>query len=402
MGSTGWRLRPPRGRSKTWTVACEIEGREYERSTGERAETAARAVAPRVYALILSEHEAKPRPVKVSGALLDLVDAWLTTQEGSKDPDSIATCEVHLRHVAGLLVRLDRITTQGCTEYVQERLRKVKATTVRKEASTLRQFVEWLGKTGRIGWRVEVPGVPRKATGTKFEKNRRTAAIELSTEEVEAILERLPQKSERKGFWVRPFYVVQYETALRPELVEALSVPENWAPGMREMRIEEEQDKERWVRTVPLSELAIAALELAAPKVGLIFGAFDRNRYVKAVARKVLRDDPVRARAFTGAHLRSARITHLLDAGATFTGTQYLTGHKTLTSLSRYGRPGRRAAEAALALAVAAPAPGREPHREPGTTGNQSGNQCEGEDSNLHESYPTSTSTQTDSDKSRT
>jgi hypothetical protein len=46
-----------------------------------------------------------------------------------------------------------------------------------------------------------------------------------------------------------------FDTTLRPGTLNKLSVPENWAPG-----------------EVPLTDQAIAALEAAAPKSGLIFG----------------------------------------------------------------------------------------------------------------------------------
>ena len=51
---------------------------------------------------------------------------------------------------------------------------------------------------------------------------------------------------------------------------------------------------------------------------------------------------------FTSVHLRSARITHLLEATGNLPGTQFMAGHKHTTTTARYVKPSLRAAEAML------------------------------------------------------
>jgi hypothetical protein len=107
---------------------------------------------------------------------------------------------------------------------------------------------------------------------------------------------------------------------------------------------------------------------------------------------------PRRAATFTAYDLRHLRLTKLAEAG-NILGAAYLAGHKRPSTTDRYLRPSLRAGEHALRAvgptgfnsAVANPV--TRPNRLAGVA-NPADHQtsCEGEDLNLHGSYPASTS----------
>ncbi len=156
-----------------------------------------------------------------------------------------------------------------------------------------------------------------------------------------------------------------------------------------------EIDKARFARDVPLSAEAMAALETVAPKSGLIFGEHD-YRDILEKAAEVL--SPEKRATFTQYDLRHGRLTHLAETG-NLTGAAYLAGHKRVSTTDRYVRPGRRAAERALAAvgATGFALPPQNPTTAAARLVGQANPSnrkalCEGEDSNLHGSYPASTS----------
>jgi len=107
-----------------------------------------------------------------------------------------------------------------------------------------------------------------------------------------------------------------------------------------------------------------------------------------------------RAATFTAYDLRHLRLTKLAEAG-NIIGAAYLAGHKRPSTTDRYLRPNLRAGEHALRAVgptgfnPAVPNPVTRRNRLAGVP-NPADHQslCEGEDLNLHGSYPASTSSQ--------
>lgn len=236
----------------------------------------------------------------------------------------------------------------GLALHVRKRLREARAKTVRSEVSALRNLLRWLVETGELAEMPLVPSVPKSALGVPSKQRTRVAAPELAPSEVKRFLAKLPDKS-ALGWWVRPRCELLYETGLRPFTVDALSVPEHWAPRSTTLKITDEIDKEGFARELPLTKRAIAILKRCAPEAGVIFGQHKYYRYIRKAAALAL--SPAKAAIFTGQHLRSARATHLLDGGASITGAQYLLGHRRAATTSRYVRPSMKQAIAALKTA---------------------------------------------------
>jgi site-specific recombinase XerC len=107
---------------------------------------------------------------------------------------------------------------------------------------------------------------------------------------------------------------------------------------------------------VPLTKRARRILDYLVRKLGPelqgpIFGtangaAHDYRRRLQRAAFKILPREV--AVSFCGAHLRSARITHLLEKGANIVGVKELVGHKQISTTARYVRSGFRAATEAI------------------------------------------------------
>lgn len=348
----GYRLRKPPGH-ETYLVRFRVAGQRRELSTGASDPVEAEKAAQRIYADHVQRVGARPalRIVRRGDAppLDDLISTWLAT-DATLDPDTAEVWETYGRHWLDHWETLPDVTDITATDYRNARLRKVQGTTVRKELGALRRFLAWCHDRGHLPREVNVPGVPAKTTGTKHKQRRRVAAPDLSPAQIEAFLSALPEWSESRRvarFAIRARFRVQYETGLRPSTIDGLSVPEHYSPGASSLRITPEIDKTRSAREVPLTVAARAALDaVCPPKGGLLFGGHDYREHVEKAAKEAL--PRAVAAVFTGAHLRSARITHLLESTGNVAGVQHLAGHADTRSTSRYLRPSFRAAEAVL------------------------------------------------------
>lgn len=345
----GWKLRQ-RAPGYAWAVRFTHNGTDYERSTGTADHEQAAREAARIYADIVSREPVKQRPRRYRDSLPleELVGAWLSS--APLDPKTAETFELYAgTHWIPFFEQLRNINDVMCRQYVEARLKVVRSETVRKELSALRSFLKWLREHDSLHRDITVPSIPKQTKGTPFEKRRRSKAIELAPREVKSIIAKLPEWSTSRRvdrFPIRARFVVGYETGLRPDTLDLLSVPEHWARGSRTLRVTLEIDKNGWEREVPLTPKARLALTRAAPKAGLIFGHHDYRPHLRAAAEAVL--GSARAKRFAGAHLRSAFITHKLEETGNIPGVQHMVGHRRAETTGLYVRPSFRAAANAI------------------------------------------------------
>jgi integrase len=333
--------------------------------------------------------------------VIELSARYLSETASERDPE---TNKLYLTtyfgtHIGPYFKTLGDITTAHAKDYVRARLAVVKPTTIAKELSALRGLLAWSEEQGYVDSAPLIPKIGSRATGTPHPQRRRGKATELSVEEARAIVNLLPNYSESKRipqFVVRERFVVMYETALRPGTLNTLSVPEHYTPGSTTLTISDENDKARFGRELPLTAEARAALDAVCPQSGLIFGDHDYRDQLRKAADAVL--DARRAATFTAYDLRHLRLTKLAEAG-NIIGAAYLAGHKRPSTTDRYLRPNLRAGEHALRAVgatgfnpvVANPAIQRNRLAGVGKP-SKALSLCEGEDLNLHGSYPASTS----------
>jgi site-specific recombinase XerC len=342
----GWTLRR-RAASGVYLVRFSVRGRVVERSTGHRDRGLAEQAASTIYAHHISR-ETGPRGRRGVGSLKESVGKWIVSLQSTHDPATLATWKIYARaHWLPRWFGLHEVTTDALLVYRDERLRLVTAGTVRKELSALRIFLRWAGAT------VLVPSIGKRTVGKAFEKKRRGSAPHLSPADVERFLAELPEWSDtpRGGrYAVRARFVVAYETSLRPSTLDLLEVPTHYRAGASTLLITPEIDKARFGRELPLTQRARDALDSVAPDAGLIFGAHKHRFHVTAAAKAALPAEV--ASRFSAPHLRSARITHLLEQTGNVPGTQYLAGHKLMSTTAIYAKPSMRAAIDALGLGM--------------------------------------------------
>lgn len=351
----GFTLRRPSPNS-VWYVRFTLAGRTVERSTGTGDREAAQAEGARIYADEISREPQRPAKRGRSGAALaleDLVSAWLKWLSATHAANTLTTWKLYARtHWIPYFGATHNLTQALCDNYPRARLAVVQTVTVRKEATALRSFLDWCFEMGAIPAALKVPALPKRATGKPHKVRRRSKAVAVSDAQVEAFLMALPEWSTSRKvdrFPIRARFVVAYETSLRPSTLDRLRAPEHYRVGSEVLRLTADVDKARWARDVPLSERARRELDRICPDEGPLFGRHRYDEHVRAAADAAL--PPELAERFAGAHLRSARITHLLEQPqANLPGVQHLAGHRLTSTTAGYVRPSFRAAAEALGL----------------------------------------------------
>ena len=325
--------------------------RTYREALFTRDKREAAEAAPRVYAEIVSgrRQRSKRQPGKLLD-LADLLDMWIESKRSSLDPTTVPTLEIYARRFVDFFESVDRITEATSSTYGLARLAQALRTTVLRELAYLRQFGEWCKLHGYIAETCIVPKLPPKAKGTRT-GTQRAKSVFVSPEEAAQIIARLPEESKTidgRKWPLRLRFEFMWETALRPETLSRLCVPDNWRPGAKHLELADEDDKARFGREVDLSPRAVAILREVAPKAGPIFGRHNYAKAIKAAARAVL--GAIRGKSFAPYDFRHGRAKALLDGGAPIRGLAFLVGHKRVSTTDKYLAPDRAAGAEALRL----------------------------------------------------
>jgi integrase len=195
------------------------------------------------------------------------------------------------------------------------------------------------------------PGRSTRAarSSTSGSDTHKAGPVLLAPAEAEALLSKLPERY--RGAAVKARFVVTWETAPRPETIALLRAPGDYRPGQHHLRIREDADKARYARAVPLSPRAQEALDAVCPEVGVIFG----HHTFTGLLRKAARDAGLpkeTASKLTAYDFRHSRATYWVEHSQNLAGVAFLLGHKEVTTLNKYVKPGQRAAEEVLAQAA--------------------------------------------------
>jgi len=353
----GWALhRDPR--TGAFFVRFTIAGRRYHRSTRTRDRAEAQERAALIYSQALSRGTLAPTSTRPFGGLdlEDLFGAWLASMETEKRP---ATIEIWTGYVQAHWLKFFRSPAELVSErmlarYVEERLRKVTASTVRKECSGLQTFLRWCARPS-VGYLHEAPKVPRPDRDAKGRRAKQHMRVDLTREQMEALIAALPEhvRAREEGEPARPcraLFRVLAETGLRIGTLYRLEAPRDYRHGASQLLVRDEADKAGWGRTLPLTEAARAALDSVVPESGPIFEPIDMRAQLEQAAIAI-GIEPHVARHLGHHDFRHARATELVDAGASLTGTAYLLGHKRLSTTDGYLHGRHAAAVAALAAA---------------------------------------------------
>jgi site-specific recombinase XerD len=333
----GWRLVPRRG---VWHVRFTHEKARHEYSTQLRDKRLAAGKAGQIYNDVISGRF-RPKEVGSSAELVGLVADWLDVIPSELDKETVKT---YRGYSVGWLTffgsTLGSITKATAADYKRSRLLKVSASSVRKELSALRGFLDWCVEQETIEEAPVVVGVPKRATGNPVREKR--PSFTPTVEQLETLFQALPPRC-RGGHVGRGRFIIAYETGLRPATLDALSVPEHYTKGATHLRLVDEDDKNRYGRPLPLTPRARAVLDELAYQDGLLFGEHD----YRGIWRKALKAAGLPA-TMVPYDLRHARIQHLVDEGKPLTGVAYLAGHLQLTTTNHYLKGSLRQAELAV------------------------------------------------------
>ncbi len=346
--SEGWKVKWKRG----WAyVHFTWNHHPYRLALGTQDRREAQAAAAREYSEVVA---GRRRPLqRAPGKLLDLAEllgAWLESKRTSVDVDFFPTLETYARLFVDRFQSLDRITEATASTFGLTRLGEALRTTVLRELAYLRQFLAWCVLHGALPFAPVVPKLPPKAKGVRTGPQR-AKAVHIGGVEAKAILALLPVESKTIGGrkWpLRARFAFMWETALRPETISRLRVPDNWRPGMTHVELADEDDKARFGREVDLTPEAIAILSRVAPTEGVIFGHHVFYKALKAAAATVL--GPVRGKKFAPYDFRHGRARERLDSGAVLRGVSYVLGHKRVSTTDKYLAPDRAAGAQAISV----------------------------------------------------
>lgn len=344
--SEGWKVHWKRGWAYVHFTWNKFPYREALFTQDKRE---APQAAARTYAEIVSGR--RQRSARLPGKLLDLevlLEQWIESKRPSLDVTTVPTLEIYARRFLDFFVSLDRITEATSSTYGLARLGQALRTTVLRELAYLRQFGEWCKLHGYLAAAYVVPKLPPKAKGHRS-GTQRAKSVFVSPDEAAQIIALLPVESKTIGGrkWpLRARFAFMWETALRPETLSRLSVPDNWRPGATHLELADEDDKARFGREVDLTPEAIAILVRVAPEAGPIFGRHDYAKAIKTAARAVL--GPLRGKSFAPYDFRHGRAKEMIDAGAPIRGVAFVVGHKRVSTTDKYLAPDRAAGAEAL------------------------------------------------------
>ena len=342
--SEGWSLKRDR-RTGNWLVTFTHpkRGGQCTRSTRTGDAREAKRVAAQIYEDELGGRQ-RPKP----GQRLDLeglVAEWLVTVEKEVRPDTLKCWQLYAR-THWLPHFGDRVDDASIRDYVRSRLSHVTGSTVKKELSALRRFLRWSVEEGAVVGMPEIPVIRKGTSGTKDPRGDKVR-VDFDPETAWRVINALPIRSARARYPVRAFFAVMWETSLRRGTLWRLEAPRDYRRGDGEVTIRPEADKSGYGRTVPLTDVARAALDSCCPAQGPIFPPADLRVVLRAAALAAGLPEE-RAGRLSHHDFRHARITDWANRSKGLTGPGYLAGHKHATTTAMYVHAKRREAEGLL------------------------------------------------------
>jgi len=282
------------------------------------------------------------RGTNPTATLRDAAAAYLAEVSGGAITERTAELRKgHLRvHLIPVFPTLESVTEDSLTSYQNNRLKQVRYATIQKEFGTLTGVLKFAVRKGWLTALPKFPGRPGKSEGTHHKLGAKGFTpgftAEMGRQVMAALPERMRQDRKTGIRWpLRAYISFLIETGLRPGTAAGLRKGKHWRSGEAVLRITGDIDKNKFAREVPLSPVAVAALEsVTAQADGQLFRAKDVRDVLRSVARKLRLPEEI-AERIKPYDLRHARITEFANSGSLL-GAGYLAGHKQATTTNRY------------------------------------------------------------------
>lgn len=331
-------------RVATWSVRFSVEQRVYEVSLGLRDKRAAmrKALALRTSiesdgpdSLLLQSNpptarptKAEPTPATVEQAVADYLSAL---RARGRTETYVATCASRVRFILDGSSPHSEVTTSALRERFAAMRADVSAHSLPLYLSSLRSFLRWLVREGRI----ETNPADRLDVPRPHEPSFRRRA--LTEDEYQRLLDATPEP--RRLLWL-----VAVETGLRMNELRSL----RWADLDLErgtLQVRASTAKSRKAATLPLSRAATEALRQAAAEGNPspedpVLPAAPRGRNASAILRLDLERAGIPYKTSEGKidchSLRVSCATRLARAGCNITSAAALLRHSTVQLTFRH------------------------------------------------------------------
>lgn len=340
--ASGWKLR--QHQSGYWYVRFTHRCIRYDQSTGKVDRGDATEEAGKIYSAIVNGFVPAPRKSSSASIASDLnllIGMWISDLEKRKSGEWAKTCTYYAVQLWPWK-DLTSIDSASISDYISARLDHVVAGTVRKELSALRQFLRWCKLKKYLS---VLPEWDAPSGKSDFVPEWLTA------EEMGRVLTKLPTwRMHIRHAPIREYYIVLWTMSWRRATIARLA----WTDVDLEAQmvtIRASTDKARNARRVPLPNSVVEVLrDLPRRAGGLIFGTRDYRRALRQACIDI-GIDPVRAQRIRGNHsIRHSRISYWLSQSQDLAAVQYMAGHTTLVSTTKYVHSHIERASALLAL----------------------------------------------------
>ncbi len=249
--------------------------------------------------------------------------------------------------------KLSDVTKGALASYQSERLKEVSYKTIQKEFAPIRQVLKFAEQREWIAHIPRFPEAPGKSIGTRHKQAPSGYTSGFTAEMAVATIAKLPKltKADRgtENRWpLQAHFEFQYETGLRPGLLDGMRYGVHWRKGQTFLRITADIDKNRWARDVPLTPRALEILESVEPKAD---GQMFAKRDYRVTLRKAAADAGVPDFIAEKVHpydIRHARTTEWVNESNQPLGVAFLVGHKQMTTTNRYSHADQKQAREVL------------------------------------------------------
>jgi integrase len=252
-----------------------------------------------------------------------------------------------LRPVGKKFRRLPKLCDEAALKrFKLTRMEQASADTVARQFGKIELFLNWCKSEGFIPPSVElkVPKPSKREQSNVWKegmpkRGRIRAVLNLKHDQVEDILQALPEVTEGRGYQgrrivVRDRFRFQYESCLRAEIIPKIQMGVHYIRGSSKLIRMKDIDKTKYAEDHALWNGPVEILARQSVRRGPIFEKVDLRGTWETAVRKAL--SPEQAGMAQMNHLRAWRLMHLARSGVSAYELQRIARHTSLVTTNLY------------------------------------------------------------------